>query len=179
MLQGWISDSEKTVPTPVPQPVAVAAPQPSQPAQPINRSPGRFISKSNKFISSVGCFVFVLVARAVHDEQIASTNRQPNSGNTASLPSRSFRYLQEQYKNGNADDPNAVIATTTTVEETVVTGEGIGLRRGSASHMPSRAFKLLQDQYHGPQGPTNRAAAINNREDLAEIYNRRKMKTRT
>ena len=43
MLQGWISDSEKTVPTPAPQPVAAAAAPPSSSAQPINRSPGRFI----------------------------------------------------------------------------------------------------------------------------------------
>jgi hypothetical protein len=48
MLQGWISDSEKTVPTPVPPP--------SQPAaQPTNRSAGRTIfrrKKNNELISS-------------------------------------------------------------------------------------------------------------------------------
>ena len=51
--------------------------------------------------------------------------------------------------------------------------EGAGLRRGSNGHMPSRAFKYLQDQYDAQQGPVNRTAGINNREDLAEIYNKR------
>lgn len=39
MLQGWISDSEKTVPTPVPPPSA-AAPPPQQ-QQSISKSPGK------------------------------------------------------------------------------------------------------------------------------------------
>jgi hypothetical protein len=148
MLQGWISDSEKTVPAPAPQAAASA--------QPTNRS---------------------AVARAVLDEQIGNNNRQVNSGNTAALPSRSFRYLQEQYNNANGDNnTNTVTATTTTtttVEETVVSGEGVGLRRGSGAHMPSRTFKYLQDQYDAAQQtPVNRAQVVNNREDLHEIYNK-------
>src|SRR5207237_123220 len=66
--------------------------------------------------------------------------------------------------------------TTTTVEEKVITGEGMGLRRGSDSHMPSRAFKYIQDQYNAQQGPVNRTQGINNRDDLVEIYNKRKTK---
>jgi hypothetical protein len=51
----------------------------------------------------------------------------------------------------------------------------MGLRRGSASHMPSRSFKYIQDQYDAQQGPVNRTQSVNNRNDLAEIYNKRKM----
>lgn len=101
---------------------------------------------------------------------MGNNNRQMNSpGGSSNLPSRSFRYLQDQYNNGNVE-PNGTITTTTTtttVEETVVTGEGVGLRRGSDAHVPSRAFKFLQDQYHAQQ------TGINNREDLVEIYNKR------
>lgn len=63
--------------------------------------------------------------------------------------------------------------TTTTVEETVVTGEGAGLRRGSDAHVPSRSFKFLQDQYHAQQ------TGVNNREDLVEIYNKRMLNDRS
>jgi hypothetical protein len=56
----------------------------------------------------------------------------------------------------------------------MVTGEGMGLRRGSASHMPSRSFKYIQDQYDSQQAPVNRPQGINNRDDLVEIYNKRK-----
>ena len=76
--------------------------------------------------------------------------------------------MQEQYNNSNGDSNDAV-TTTTTVEETVMTGEGAGLRRGSDSHVPSRSFKFLQDQ----QAAINRTSGINNREDLAELYNKR------
>lgn len=100
---------------------------------------------------------------------MGNMNRQPNSPGSSNLPSRSFRYLQEQYNNGNADSNETVTTTTTTVEETVMTGEGAGLRRGSDAHVPSRAFKFLQDQYHAQQ-----TSAINNRDDLVEIYNKRK-----
>lgn len=102
---------------------------------------------------------------------MGNINRQPNSPGTSNLPSRSFRYLQEQYNNGNADSNE--IVTTTTVEETIITGEGAGLRRGSDAHVPSRAFKFLQDQYHAQQ-----TSATNNREDLMEIYNKRMLNDR-
>lgn len=117
------------------------------------------------------------VARAVLDEQMHPTHpaRRNSSGNSV-LPSRTFRYLQDQY---NGENPNnmtmmTTTTTTTTVEETVNPSEGAGLRRGSNSHMPSRAFKYLQDQYDAQQGPVNRTQNVNNREDLAEIYNKRK-----
>ncbi|CAF4024826.1 unnamed protein product, partial [Adineta steineri] len=151
MLQGWISDSEKTVPTPVVPP--------SQPTA--TTTTAAAINKS-------------AVARAVLDEQMGNVNRQNSSGSASNLPSRSFRYLQEQYSNTNSDDNDtASITTTTTVEETMVGGEGVGLRRGSDGHMPSRSFKYIQDQYDAQQqGPVNRGQGINNREDLAEIYNK-------
>ncbi len=125
-------------------------------------------------------FFIFLVARAVLDEQMGNTTRRTSSGSTSTLPSRSFRYLQEQYNNGNND----TVTTTTTVEETLVSGGGegggggIGLRRGSDGHMPSRAFKYIQDQYEAQQAPVNRTQAVNNRDDLAEIYNKRKIKTK-
>lgn len=116
-----------------------------------------------------------VVARAVLDEQMGNTNRHGSSGSASNLPSRSFRYLQEQYNNGNPDN-DTVISATTTVEETSVVGEGsIGLRRGSDGHMPSRAFKYIQDQYDAQQAPVNRPQGINNRDDLVEIYNKRKI----
>ena len=165
MLQGWISDSEKTVPT--------AVPPPSQ-TPPTNRSAGRSILSLKNLIS----FCLVSVARAVLDEQMGNTNRQANAGNTAAPPSRSFRYLQEQYNNGTEDNGAVTMTTTTTVEETVVSGDGVGLRRGSDSHMPSRAFKFLQDQYDAQKTPVNRGQGVNNREDLVEIYNKRERKRR-
>jgi hypothetical protein len=106
---------------------------------------------------------------------MGNTNRRRSSGSTSNLPSRSFRYLQEQYNNGNDDNNDTVVTTATTVEETVVSGEGIGLRRGSDGHMPSRAFKYIQDQYNAQQTPVNRIQSINNRDDLVEIYNKRKI----
>jgi len=110
------------------------------------------------------------VARAVFDEQTGNSTRHPSSSSTSSsLPSRSFRHLQEQYSNDGV-----TATTTTTVEETVVGGEScVGLRRGSDSHMPSRAFKFIQDQYNTSKGPVNRTQGINNRDDLMEIYNKR------
>jgi len=101
---------------------------------------------------------------------MGNTNRRGSSGSASNLPSRSFRYLQEQYNNGN-DDNNDTVVTT----EPVVSGEGIGLRRGSDGHMPSRAFKYIQDQYNAQQTPVNRIQSINNRDDLVEIYNKRKI----
>jgi hypothetical protein len=111
---------------------------------------------------------------------MGNTNRHGSSISASNLPSRSFRYLQEQYNDSNGDTNDAITTTTTTtttttVEETVIPGEGIGLRRGSDGHMPSRAFKYLQDQYHVQKGPVNRTQAINNRDDLVEIYNKRKI----
>jgi hypothetical protein len=109
---------------------------------------------------------------------MGNTKRRTSSSSTSTLPSRSFRYLQEQYNNGENNDAVATTTTTTTttVEETVTTGEGAGLRRGSDGHMPSRAFKYIQDQYDAQHGPVNRPQGINNREDLVEIYNKRKIK---
>ena len=105
---------------------------------------------------------------------MGNSNRQAFSpGGSTNLPSRSFRYLQDQYKNGNAEPNGTIMTTTTTVEETVVTGEGTGLRRGSDAHVPSRSFKFLQDQYHAQQTGTN------NREDLVEIYNKRTLNDRS
>lgn len=65
--------------------------------------------------------------------------------------------------------------TTTTVDDNVGSGDGTSLRRGSNSHMPSRSFKYLQDQYDAQQGPVNRTGGVNNRDDLAEIYNKREI----
>lgn len=101
------------------------------------------------------------------------TRHGSTSGNTSNLPSRSFRYLQEQYSTNNGDNEDSS-TTMTTVEETYAATEGAGLRRGSDGHMPSRAFKFLQDQYDAQQGVVNRPQGVNNREDLAEIYNKRK-----
>ncbi|CAF3777495.1 unnamed protein product [Rotaria socialis] len=147
MLQGWISDSEKTVPT------AVAPPSQSTSAATATTT----TAVTNKSA----------VARAVLDEQMGNNDRGTNYNNTSGLPSRSFRYLQEQYNTSNGDNNKE-----TTVEETPISAERLGLRRGSGSHMPSRAFKILQDQCDSQQGPINRSGAVNNREDLMEIYNK-------
>ncbi|CAF5094389.1 unnamed protein product, partial [Rotaria sp. Silwood1] len=143
MLQGWISDSEKTVPTPV-----------APPSQSTTTT-----TTANKSA----------VARAVLDEQMGNKDRSRSSSGTSGLPSRSFRYLQEQYNNSNGDNKEPTI---TTVDEPTVSGDSIGLRRSSDAHMPSRAFKILQDQYDAQNTPINRTSAINNREDLMEIYNK-------
>jgi hypothetical protein len=102
------------------------------------------------------------------------TNRRHDSSGSSALPSRSFRYLQEQYNTSNGDNNEIVTSATTTVEETSGPGEGVGLRRGSDGHMPSRSFKYLQDQYDAQQSAANRTQMINNRDDLVEIYNKRK-----
>lgn len=82
-----------------------------------------------------------------------------------SNPSRSFRYLQEQYNNDNTNP------TTTITQETK---DNYGLRRSSDIHIPSRTFKYLQDQHDtSQQAPVNRSQAVNNRDDLLEIYNKR------
>ncbi|CAF5205638.1 unnamed protein product, partial [Rotaria magnacalcarata] len=72
-------------------------------------------------------------ARAVLDEQMGNNDRGTNYNSTSGLPSRSFRYLQEQYNTSNGDNNKE-----TTVEETPISAESLGLRRGSGSHMPSR-----------------------------------------
>ncbi len=115
-----------------------------------------------------------LVARAVLDEQNKSDRRSSSSGQT-SLPSRSFRYLQEQYNNDN-NPTTTITTTTTTVEETDSSRDHNGLRRSSDAHTPSRSFKYLQEQYAtSEQSPTNRSHSVNNRDDLMEIYNKRKI----
>lgn len=108
-----------------------------------------------------------------------SPARRSSSSGSSVLPSRTFRYLQDQYQGENSNNMTMTTTTTTTttnVEENVIPGEGSGgLRRGSNSHMPSRAFKYLQDQYDAQQGPINRTQYVNNRDDLAEIYNKRRI----
>jgi hypothetical protein len=111
------------------------------------------------------------VAQAVHDEQ-NNTGRHSSSGGISSLPSRSFRYLQEQYD----DDHSPTVRTT--VEVPITLTDHAGLRRSSDGHTPSRSFKFLQDQYPmSSQSPSNQSQAVNNREDLIEIYNKRKIDT--
>jgi hypothetical protein len=62
------------------------------------------------------------------------------------------------------------------VQETTTSREYSGLRRGSDAHTPSRAFKFLQEQYAtSEQPPINQTQSVNNREDLMEIYNKRKI----
>ncbi|CAF4066268.1 unnamed protein product [Rotaria sp. Silwood2] len=110
-----------------------------------------------------------LVARAVLDEQMGHNDRSRSSSGTSGLPSRSFRYLQEQYNNSNGDNKET---TVTTIEDTTISAEGLGLRRSSDAHVPSRAFKILQDQCDAQNTPVNRTQGINNRDDLVEIYNK-------
>lgn len=112
-----------------------------------------------------------LVARAVLDEEMSQNDRSTNSNSILGQQSRSFRYLQEQYNPSNGDSVKGT--TSPTIDETAPSAETLGLRRGSGGHMPSRAFKILQDQYDAQQGPINRTQGINNRDDLAEIYNKR------
>ena len=113
------------------------------------------------------------VARAVQqDEQMNINGPRGNPISASGLPSRSFRYLQDQYKNGNGDSSEIPPAAPT---DEPMAPEGVGLRRGSDSHMPSRSFKYLQDQYDAQQTPVNRSQPVNNREDLSEIYNKRKI----
>ncbi|CAF1043207.1 unnamed protein product [Didymodactylos carnosus] len=139
MLQGWISDSEKTV------------------------------QQANKTTSAV--------ARAVQDEQSGGRRRSSGSGNSVAPPSRSFRYLQDQYDNG----PDGMTTTTITTEETTIVNasnepqQGAGLRRGSDSHVPSRSFRYLQDHIDSNQfqaGASVNKSVVNNRDDLMEIYNK-------
>jgi hypothetical protein len=62
------------------------------------------------------------------------------------------------------------------VEETDSSRDHNGLRRSSDAHTPSRSFKYLQEQYAtSEQSPTNRSHSVNNRDDLMEIYNKRKI----
>lgn len=97
-----------------------------------------------------------------------STSRSNSGLGVSSLPSRSFRYLQEQY---SEDHPT----TSITVDQTISSGDNGGLRRSSDAHTPSRAFKYLQDQYpFAQQSSSPRSQTVNNRDDLLEIYHKRK-----
>jgi hypothetical protein len=137
MLEGWITDSEKSI-------AALVPPTPSS--------------------SSA-------VSQAVFDEQNNSFGRRSSSSGQTSLPSRSFRYLQEQYNNDN--NPTTITTPTTTMNETIPSRESNSLRRGSDAHIPSRSFKYLQEQYAtSQQSPTNQSQTVNNRDDLMEIYNK-------
>ncbi|CAF0862135.1 unnamed protein product [Rotaria sordida] len=137
MLQEWISDSEKTIPTVIP-------------------------SLQSTTNSST-------VAQTTHDQQNKTTPRQSSLTGISSLPSRSFRYLQEQY---SVDSDDTTIVPKKSFEETT-SKSGTGLRRSSDAHNPSRAFKYLQDQYDISQElASNQSRTINNRDDLVEIYNK-------
>jgi hypothetical protein len=62
------------------------------------------------------------------------------------------------------------------MNETIPSRESNSLRRGSDAHIPSRSFKYLQEQYAtSQQSPTNQSQTVNNRDDLMEIYNKRKI----
>ncbi|UJR32252.1 hypothetical protein I4U23_019717 [Adineta vaga] len=87
----------------------------------------------------------------VHQQNYSS--RRFSAGGATSHPSRSFRYLQEQY--GNETSP---IGTKNTV----------GLRRSSDIPTPYRTIK----QDTSEQSLVNRSESVNNREDLTEIYNK-------
>ena len=94
---------------------------------------------------------------------------EPVRTSFSSLPSRSFRHLQEQYKDQPRPHPPLIKSNSIdTDEETSRTTSG-GLRRSTDPHMPSRAFRYLQDQL-----PINRSLTVNNRDDLMEIYNKGK-----
>ncbi|CAF1331657.1 unnamed protein product [Adineta ricciae] len=111
MLEGWISDSEKSTPSD---------------AQSANKT------------------------TAVQQN---ASSRRFSAGAPSSHPSRSFRYLQEQY----ATDTDAV-----------TTKEMVGLRRSSDVPRPYQTLKYDTSE----QLPVTRSEAVNNREDLAEIYNK-------
>ena len=113
----------------------------------------------------------VAVARAIADEQNYPHqlfNRDIDScSSLSSLPSRSFRYLQDQYKSEEMNSP-------THVEESLTARESSGLRRSSDAHTPSRSFKYLQDQYDKIEAqPAQRSPTTNNRADLTDIYSKR------
>ncbi len=108
-----------------------------------------------------------LVTQAVLDEQ-RNTSRRASAGGASTHPSRSFRYLQEQYNDDNSP--------TTTNQKITTSKNNIDLRRSSDIHIPSRTFKSSQDQHDASQQtPVNRSQAVNNRSDLLEIYNKRKI----
>ena len=101
-------------------------------------------------------------------------DRRASAGGITSLPSRSFRYLQEQYNDDNDQTPPTT--KTTTYEERMISKGGTGLRRSSDGHTPSRSFKYLQDQYNtSEQIPVNPTQQVDNRSDLMEIYNKSKI----
>ncbi|CAF2082013.1 unnamed protein product [Rotaria magnacalcarata] len=145
MLQGWISDSEKTIPN------TVSSTSPST-----QYSTYRSTDTQNSF-----------------DHKNNTDRCRSNSGGgTTSLPSRSFRYLQEQYSVDHNDNNNN---TPQIVQRTIdkAPANGTGLRRGSDAHNPSRAFRFLQDQYDVTQEVSaNQSRPVNNRKDLIEIYNK-------
>ncbi|CAF3814498.1 unnamed protein product [Rotaria magnacalcarata] len=145
MLQGWISDSEKTIPN------TVSSTSPST-----QYSTYRSTDAQNSF-----------------DHKNNTDRCRSNSGGgTTSLPSRSFRYLQEQYSVDHNDNNNN---TPQIVQRTIdkAPANGTGLRRGSDAHNPSRAFRFLQDQYDVTQEVSaNQSRPVNNRKDLIEIYNK-------
>lgn len=110
-------------------------------------------------------------AQSDFDQQYNTDRRRSSSGGAITLPSRSFRYLQEQYS--ITDDDSMAHVT----HKTVTPSNATGLRRGSDAHHPSRAFRYLQDQYHeNPEAGSNQNRTINNREDILELYNKSKYK---
>ncbi|CAF3581634.1 unnamed protein product [Rotaria socialis] len=148
MLQGWISDSEKTVPN------TVSSSSPST-----QYSTYRSADAQNSFDL----------------KNNTDRRRSSSGGGTTSLPSRSFRYLQEQYSvdrdDNNNNNNNSPQIVQRTIEKTPA--NGTGLRRGSDAHNPSRAFRFLQDQYDVTQEVSpNRSRPVNNRNDLMEIYHK-------
>jgi hypothetical protein len=106
------------------------------------------------------------VTQSVLDEQ-RNTSRRASAGGASAHPSRSFRYLQEQYNDDNSPATNQKITTSK---------NNIDLRRSSDVHIPSRTFKYSQNQHDASQQtPVNRSQEVNNRSDLLEIYNKRKI----
>lgn len=87
-----------------------------------------------------------------------------------SLPSRSFRHLQDQYKDHPRPHPPLIKSNSTANDDSTRLSSS-GLRRSTDPHTPSRAFRYLQDQL-----PINRALTVNNRDDIAELYNKGKFR---
>lgn len=142
LLEEWISDSEKTI----------AALQPSSSSAGIDYDLLIFLIFYNHEIE----FIVSQNGNQLHNTN--TTPRRLSSSGQTSLPSRSFRYLQEQY---SVDTP------LPPTNESNYSKEQPALRRGSDAHTPSRSFKFLQEQYH-----TSSPTTTNNRSDLMEIYNK-------
>lgn len=113
----------------------------------------------------------MLDSQTYFNQQNNTDRRNSGSGGAASLPSRSFRYLQELYHNDD-NSTNTTTKINTTYDEAESSRNLNGLRRSSDAHHPSRAFKYLQDQY---DLSLNQSESIDNRKDLMEIYNKRKL----